>query len=104
LRNRKSRRKIRPANEVSESEIDALSQAIKDFDGYPRLRDLGRMVPSLTPLKINVIIRYLERSGAILVDTESYIVWARKDQERLTLGEVGKISADLKDYLEKRSE
>lgn len=62
------------------------------------------MAPSLTPLQINVIISYLEKSGAILVDTESYIVWARKDQERLTVGEVGEISAELKDYLTKHSE
>ena len=59
------------------------------------------MAPSLTPLQINVIIRYLERSGAIAVDSESYIIWARKDQDRLTLGEVAEISGDLKDYLEK---
>lgn len=79
-------------------------QAIKDFDGYPRLKDLRRMAPSLTPLQINVIIRYLEKSGAIVVDTESYIVWARKDQDQLTLGEVAEMSADLKDYLEKHQE
>ncbi len=59
------------------------------------------MAPSLTPLQINVIIRFLEKSGAIVVDAESYIVWARKDQERLTLGEVAVISGELKDYLEK---
>ena len=58
------------------------------------------MAPSLTPLQINVIIRYLEKSSAILVDTESYIVWARKSQERLTLGEVAEISGDIRDYLE----
>ena len=62
------------------------------------------MAPSLTPLQINVIIRYLEKSGAIVVDTESYIVWARKDQDQLTLGEVAEMSADLKDYLEKHQE
>ena len=58
------------------------------------------MVPSLTPLQINVIVRYLERTGAIVLDTESYIVWARKDQDQLTLGEVAKMSSDLKEYLE----
>lgn len=62
------------------------------------------MAPSLTPLQINVIIRYLEKSGVIVVDTESYIIWARKDQDQLTLGEVAEISSDLKDYLEKHHE
>jgi hypothetical protein len=76
-------------------------QAIKNFDGYPRLKDLGMMVPSLTPLQINVVVRYLERSGAIIIDTEGYIVWARREQGQLTLGEVAEISSDLKDYLKK---
>ena len=86
---------------MSEDDINALLQAIKSFDGYPKLKDLGRMVPSLTPLQVNVIVRYLERSGAIVIDTEGYIVWARKEQEQLTLGEVADISGDLKDYLDK---
>lgn len=74
-------------------------QAIKDFHGYPKLKDLGRMAPSLTPLQINVIVRYLERSGAIVVDTEGYIVWARKEREELTLGEVAEMSDDIREYL-----
>lgn len=101
IRARKPRRKLKPANEVSEDDINALLQAIKSFDGYPKLKDLGRMVPSLTPLQINVIVRYLERSGAIVIDTEGYIVWARREHDRLTLGEVAKISGDLKGYLDK---
>ena len=62
------------------------------------------MAPSLTPLQINVIVRYLERSGAIVVDTEGYIIWARKEQEHMTLGDVAEIDGDLKEYLEKREE
>jgi hypothetical protein len=89
---------------VSEEDINALLQAIKGFDGYPKLKDLGRMAPSLTPLQINVIVRYLERSGAIVIDTEGYIVWARKEQEQLTLGEVAEVSQDLKKYLETHRE
>lgn len=89
---------------MSEEDINALLQAIKGFDGYPKLKDLGRMAPSLTPLQINVIVRYLERSGAIVIDTEGYIVWARKEQEQLTLGEVAEVSQDLKKYLETHRE
>lgn len=74
-------------------------QAIKDFHGYPKLKDLGRLAPSLAPLQINVIVRYLERSGAIVVDTEGYIVWARKEREELTLGEVAEMSDDIREYL-----
>jgi hypothetical protein len=89
---------------VSEDDINAMLDAIKGFDGYPKLKDLGRMMPSLTPLQINVIVRYLERSGAIVIDTDGYIVWARKEQEQLTLGEVAEISKDLNEYLDKHQE
>lgn len=85
---------------MSEDEISALFEAIKAFDGYPRLRDLRKMAPSLTPLQINTIIRYLERSGAIIIDSESYIVWARRDRQGgLTLGEAANISGEFRDYL-----
>jgi hypothetical protein len=89
---------------VSEGDINAMLQAIKGFDGYPRLKDLGSLLPSLTPLQINVIVRYLERLGAIVIDTEGYIVWARKEQEQLTFGEVAEIDNDVKDYLKEHKE
>jgi hypothetical protein len=44
-------------------------------------------------------VRYLERLGAIVIDTEGYIVWARKEPYELALGEVAEISSDLKEYL-----
>ena len=100
---KKSRKKERPANEVSEDDINALLDAIKSFGGYPKLKDLGRMLPSLTPLQVNVIIRYLERSGAIVIDTEGYITWARKEEaDQLTLGEVANISSEFRKYLEQQ--
>lgn len=93
---------MRAANEVSEDEINSLLQAIKDFEGYPKLKDLQKLAPSLTPLQVNVIVRFLERSGAIIVDTEGYVIWIRKEQEQLTLGDVAQISNDLKEYLSKQ--
>ncbi len=60
------------------------------------------MLPSLTPLQINVIVHYLERSGEIVIDGDGYITWVRnKDHEQLTLGEVAEISNDLKELLKK---
>lgn len=85
---------------MSEDDIKSLLDAIKSFDGYPKLRDLGRLALSLTPLQINVIVRYLERTGTIVIDTEGYIVWVRKEQNGLTLGEVANISEELKPYLD----
>lgn len=104
MRARKPHRKIKPANEVSDDEINALLLAVKSYDGYPKLKDLSKMVSSLTPLKINVIVRYLERSGAIIVDSEGYIIWSRKEHDHLSLGEVAEMSNDLKDFLKRNPE
>ena len=80
-------------------------QAIRDFDGYPKLRDLRIMLPSLTPVQINVIVHYLERSGVMVLDSEGYIIWMRKEgPEQLTLGEIAEMSSDLKELLEKHPE
>jgi len=80
-------------------------QVIRDFDGYPKLRDLRIMLPSLTPVKINVIVHYLERSGVIVMDSDGYIIWMRKESlEQLTLGEIAEMSSDLKELLDKRHE
>lgn len=77
-------------------------QAIRNFDGYPKLRTLRKLLPSLSPLQINVILHYLERSGEIVIDADGYITWMRnKDREHLTLGEVAEISNDLKELLKK---
>jgi hypothetical protein len=80
-------------------------QAIRDFDGYPKLRDLRIMLPSLTPIQINVIVHYLERSGVIVIDSDGYIIWMRKEGlEQLTLGEIAEMSSDLKELLKKHPE
>ncbi|MFL6473425.1 MAG: hypothetical protein ACJ70Z_02515 [Nitrososphaera sp.] len=102
IKPRKSPRKVKPANEVSEDDINTFLQAIRNFDGYPKLRTLRKMLPSLTPLQLNVIVHYLERSGMIVIDADGYITWMRnEDPERLTLGEVADISSDLKELLKK---
>jgi hypothetical protein len=102
IRARKSHRKARPANEVSEDDINAFLQAIRDFDGYPKLKDLSMMLPSLTPVQINAIVHYLDRSGAIVIDTDGYIIWMRKEGlGQLTLGDVAEMSSDLKELLKK---
>src|ERR687888_646648 len=105
IRPRKLHRKARPANEISEDDINAFLQAIRDFDGYPKLKDVRMMVPSLTPVQINAIVHYLERSEAIVIDTDGYIIWMRKEGPgQLTLGEVAEISSDIKKLLEKHPE
>ena len=63
------------------------------------------MLPSLTPVQINVIAHYLERSGAIVIDSDGYITWMRNEElGQLTLGEVATMSSDLNELLEKHPE
>jgi hypothetical protein len=93
---------VKPVNDVSEDDINNFLEAVRNFDGYPKLRDLGKMLPYLTPLQINVILKYLQRSRLIEVDLEGYIIWVRRDkQDSMTLGESAKMSSELRDYLEK---
>lgn len=91
MKHKKPNRKARPANEITEQEVEQFLAAIKSFNGYPRLRDLGRLLPYISNYKVNVILRYLERSKMIIVDNDGYITWVRKDRpDDLTLGDVAK--------------
>ena len=100
-RKKKPDRKARPANEITEQEVEMFLAAIKGFEGYPRLRDLGRLLPSMSDYKINVILRYLQRLGSIVVDNDGYITWTRQGggKENLTLGDVANLSDDVKKFL-----
>jgi hypothetical protein len=63
------------------------------------------VLSSLTPVQINVIAHYLERSGAIVIDSDGYITWMRNEElGQLTLGEVATMSSDLNELLEKHPE
>ncbi|NWG37286.1 hypothetical protein [Nitrososphaera sp.] len=105
MKRRKPDRKARPANEVTEQEVDEFLAAIRNFEGYPRLRDLGRLLPSMNTYKITVILRFLERSKAIIVDNDGYITWVRKDKpDDLTLGDVADMSKELREFLAKDDE
>lgn len=104
-RRKKPDRHARPANEITEGEVAAFLEAIRNFNGYPKVRDLGKMFPHYGPFKINVILRYLERSKMIIIDSESHITWVRKDgPDQLTIADVADISDELKEYLSGKEE
>lgn len=105
MKRKKPDRKARPANEITEQEIEQFLAAIRNFDGYPRLRDLGRLLPSMSDYKINVILRFLDRSKMIIVDNDGYITWVRKDRpDELTLADVASIDEELKAFLSRKDE
>jgi len=100
MKRKKPDRKARPANEITQQEVEAFLAAITNFKGYPRLRDLGRLLPSMSAYKITVILRYLERSKTIIVDNDGYITWVRKEKpDDLTLGDVADIDKELRKFL-----
>jgi hypothetical protein len=91
-------KKQRPANDVSKEEIEMLFEAIKNHSGYPRLKDLNRMVPALTSIQVTVALRYLQRTGALVIDNDGYIVWTRQERPDLTLGEVADLSDEFRRF------
>jgi hypothetical protein len=56
----------------------------------------------LNPVKINIILRYLERSKRLEIDTDGNIVWISHDKNRtnqLSFAEAANISEDFLKYL-----
>lgn len=61
------------------------------------------MFPSLNILKINTIIRYLERSKRLVIDSDGYIIWIREENsDQLSLADVANIAEDFVEHLNKR--
>ncbi|MCI0560164.1 MAG: DUF4423 domain-containing protein [Nitrososphaera sp.] len=76
---------------------------MKNHEGYPKLRDLARMVPALTPEQLNAAVRYLERTGTIVIDGDGYIVWSRNEtRDSLTLGDVAVFSDEFNKFVNDR--
>ncbi|MEO9319727.1 MAG: hypothetical protein ABI361_03540 [Nitrososphaera sp.] len=100
-RRTKTKKKPKPVNEISDQEVDDFLNAVRSFDGYPRLRELPKLLPSMNTTKINAILRFLERSGVIIIDSDGYIVWSRGETaDRLTLAEVAEIAPAAKEFFE----
>lgn len=105
MKRRKVDKKTRPANEITEQEVNNFLFAISKFEGFPKLRDLPKLFSPMSTYKINVMLRYLERSNMIIVDNDGYITWVRKDRpESLTLADVADIKDNLKTFLANKNE
>jgi hypothetical protein len=103
---KKPDRKARPRNEITEEEVEMFLSTVRNFEkGYPKLRDLRMLLPSMDPYKINVVLKYLERSKAIIVDNDGYIIWTRSEApDQMTFGDVANISDEMKKFLEKKED
>jgi len=60
----------------------------------------------IDPIKINTMLKYLERSGKLQIDLDGNIIWISRDKEevnQISFAEVANISDDfLKYYSTKR--
>jgi hypothetical protein len=53
----------------------------------------------LDPVKINAILRYLERSKSLEIDLDGNIIWIREEKaNQSTLADVANISKDFLNY------
>lgn len=48
---------------------------------YPKIRDLNKVFKNkLSPLKVNIILRYLERSKTVEIDLDGNVIWIREHE------------------------
>jgi hypothetical protein len=81
--------------------LDFFLATISKVEGYPKVRDLQKMlVPILNLDKINAILRYLKNSKKIEIDLDGNIIWIRgqKTSKDLTIAETANISPEFVDY------
>jgi hypothetical protein len=73
---------------------------------YPKIRGLQNLLrPRLDPFKINMILRYLERSKRLETDLDGNIIWIREDNNnanQLSLAEGANISKEFLDFFYKK--
>ena len=74
--------------------------------GYPKIRGLQKLLrPRLDLFKINMILRYLERSKRLETDLDGNIIWIREDNNnanQLSLAEGANISKGFLDFFYKK--
>jgi hypothetical protein len=71
-------------------------------NAYPKVRDLQKLLrPTLNPIKIKTILRYLERSKRVEIDLDGNIIWIHQDMNetnQLSVAEAANISKDFLEY------
>jgi hypothetical protein len=52
---------------------------LESCNEYPKVRDLQKLLdPRLSPIKINTILRYLEKSKKLEIDLDGNIIWFQR--------------------------
>ncbi len=78
---------------------------IKTQNEYVKVRNLEKLLrPKLSSLKINVILRYLQRNGDIEVDLDGNIIWIRsREQTELMFAEKAIMSKEFANLVDQKS-
>jgi len=68
---------------------------------YPRIRELNKVFKNkLSPLKVNIILRYLERSKTVELDLDGNVIWIREDQNnQVALSHRATFSSNFIEYI-----
>ena len=93
-----SKKKIRAANEITEDDLNFFMTGIKRYNGYPKVRDLQKILgPKLNLIKINAILRYLVKSKSLEIDLDGNIIWFRHEKAdcHLSFMEAANISPEV---------
>jgi hypothetical protein len=100
-----TKKEPRPANEITEDELNLFLTTIKNVNGYPKVRDLRKLFsPRLNLVKINTILRYLEKSKRLEIDLDGNIIWIREESldHHLSVAESANISQEFLEYLSRK--
>ena len=80
-KNSKSTTKKTIANQITEAEVELFLKTLKGITPYPKIRDLNKIFKNkLSPLKVNIILRYLERSKTVELDLDGNVIWIREEE------------------------
>lgn len=101
-----SKRKVRAANEITEDDLNFFMTGIKRYNGYPKVRDLQKILgPKLNLIKINAILRYLVKSKSLEIDLDGNIIWFRQEKTNphLSFMEAANISPEVLEHFSREA-
>ena len=69
---------------------------------YPKVRDLNKVFKNkLSPLKVNIILRYLERSKTVEIDLDGNVIWIREhENNQVAFSHRATFSPEFIEYIE----
>ena len=74
---------------------------LRGITPYPKIRDLNKVFKNkLSPLQVNIILRYLEKSKTVELDLDGNVIWIRDNEtNQATLCERATFSSEFIEYI-----